>query len=99
MCQISSLMAAVEGPVAEFSGFANFEEKKRKSNLLMSFPKIVNQMGSFSGKRKKIVFSLLSADSRYFRIYALKEAQYSNISVRRLGSSARHHSINRGFAG
>jgi len=25
MCQISSLMAAVEGPVAEFSGFANFE--------------------------------------------------------------------------
>jgi len=28
-------MAAAEGPVAEFSGFANFEEKKRKSNLLM----------------------------------------------------------------
>ena len=34
MCQISSLMAAAEGPVAEFSSFANFEEKKRKSNLL-----------------------------------------------------------------
>ena len=44
MCQISSLMAAAEGPVAKFSSFANFE-----------------------------VFPLLSADSRYFRIYALKE--------------------------
>ena len=73
MCQISSVMATAEGPVAEFSGFANFEEKKRKSNLLMSFPKIVNQMGSFGQKRKKKVFSHLSADSRYFRIYALKK--------------------------
>ena len=72
MCQISSLMAAAEGPVAEFSSFANFEEKKRKSNLLMSFPKIVSQMGSFGQIRKKFVISLLSADSRYFRIYALK---------------------------
>ena len=52
MCQISSIMAAAEGPVTEFSGFANFEDKKRKSNLLMSFPKIVNQMGSFDQKRK-----------------------------------------------
>jgi len=33
-------MAAVEGPVAEFSGFANFEEKKRKSNRFMTFPKM-----------------------------------------------------------
>ena len=49
-------MAAAEGPVAEFSGFANFEEKKRKSNLLMSFPKIVNPMGSFGQKRKKMFF-------------------------------------------
>ena len=56
MCQISSVMATAEGPEAEFSGFANFEEKKRKSNLLMSFPKIVNQMGYFGQKRKKIVF-------------------------------------------
>ena len=56
MCQISSLMAAVEGPVAEFSGFANFELRKRKSNLLMSFPKIVSQMGSFDEKRKNIFF-------------------------------------------
>ena len=53
MCQISSVMAAA---VAEFSGFANFEEKKRKSNLLMSFPKIVNPMGSFGQKRKKNIF-------------------------------------------
>jgi len=49
-------MAAVEGPVAEFSGFPNFEERKRKSNLLMSFPKVVNQMGSSGEKRKKLFF-------------------------------------------
>jgi len=53
MCQISSLMAAAEGPVTEFSSFANFEERKRKSNFLMSFPKIVSQMGSFGQIRKK----------------------------------------------
>ena len=56
MCQISSLMAAAEGPVAEFSSFANFEEKKRKSNLLMSFPKTGNQMGSFGQIRKNSFF-------------------------------------------
>ena len=57
MCQlISRLMAAVEGRVAEFSGFANFGKRKRKSNLWMSFPKIVNQMGSFGEKRKKMFF-------------------------------------------
>jgi len=50
-------MAAVEGTVAEFSGFANFEEKKRKANLLMSFPKIGNQMCSFGEKRKKCFFA------------------------------------------
>ena len=55
-CQISSLMAAAEGPVAEFSSFANFEEKKRKSNLLMPFPKTGNQMGSFGQIRKKSLF-------------------------------------------
>ena len=71
MCQISSLMAGAEGPVAEFSSFANFEEKKRKSNLLMSFPKTGNQMGSF-GQIRKNSFYGLSADSRYFRTYALK---------------------------
>ena len=47
LCQISSLKAASEGLVAEFSSFANFEEKKRKSKVLMSFPKTGNQMGSF----------------------------------------------------
>ena len=56
MCQISSLMAAAEGLVAEFSSFASLEEKKRKSNLLMSFPKIGNQMGSFGQIRKKSFF-------------------------------------------
>ena len=66
MCQISSLVAAVEGPVAELSSFANLEEKKRKSNLLME------PNGFFWSNKKKFVFSLLSTDSRYFRTYALK---------------------------
>ena len=56
MCQISSLMPAAEGPVAEFSSFANFEERKRKSNLLISFPKIVHQKGSFGQLRKNSSF-------------------------------------------
>jgi len=42
-------MAAAEGPVAEFSSFANFDEK-------MSFPKTVNQIGSFSQIRKNSLF-------------------------------------------
>ena len=71
MCQILSLMAANEGPVAEFSSFANFEERERKSNILMSFPKIVHQKSSFGQIKKQFVISLLSADSRYFRTYAL----------------------------
>jgi len=49
-------MASVEGTVAEFSGFANFEERERKLKLLMSFPKIVNQMGSLGEKRNKLFF-------------------------------------------
>ena len=56
MCQISSLMAATDGPVTEFSSFANFEERKRKSNLLMSFPKIVHQKASFGQIRKNLLF-------------------------------------------
>ena len=56
MCQISSLIVAPEGPVVEFSSFANFEEKKKKSNLLMSFPKTGNQMGSFGQIRKNSFF-------------------------------------------
>jgi len=73
-------MAAAEGPVAKFSSFANFEEKKRKSNLLMSFPKIINQIGSFGQIRKKFIISLLSADSQYFQIYALNKS-HSNLSI------------------
>ena len=84
MCQISSLMAAAESPVTEFSSLANFEERKRKSNLLMSFPKIVSQMGSFGQIRKKFVTSLPSADSRYFRIYALNGLKASSSSRRRV---------------
>ena len=61
LCQILSLMAAAEGPVAEFSSFANLEEKKRKSNLLMSFPKTGNQMGSFGQIRKKSFFRFYRA--------------------------------------
>ena len=49
-------MAATEGPVAEFSSFANFEERERKSNLLMSFRKIVHQKRSFGQKRKNPLF-------------------------------------------
>ena len=56
MCQISSLMAATDGPVAEFSSFATFEERKRKSILLMSFPKIVHQKGSFGRITKNPLF-------------------------------------------
>ena len=56
MCQISSLMAATDDPLAEFSSFVNFEERKRKSNLLMSFPKIVHQKGSFGQIRKNPSF-------------------------------------------
>ena len=55
-CQISSLMAATEGAVAEFSSFANFEERKRKSNLFMSFPKKVHQKGSVGQIRKNPLF-------------------------------------------
>ena len=59
LCQISSLMAVTEGLVAKFSSFANFEERKRKSNLFMSFPKIVHQKGCFGKNKKKSVISLL----------------------------------------
>ena len=72
MCQISSLMAASEGLEAEYSSFAHFEERKRKLNFLMSFLKILHQKCSFGQIRKKSVISLVSADSRYFRSYALK---------------------------
>ena len=78
MCQISSLMAAAEGPVAEFSSFANFEEKKRKSNLLMPFPKTGNQMGSFGQIRKKSFFSFCRPILDIFGIYALKRHEFKS---------------------
>jgi len=76
MNQISSLMAAAEGSVAEFSGVVNFEEKKRKSNLLMSFPKIVNQLASFGEKKKKNIFSFLTADSDIFGFTLLSTGHF-----------------------
>ena len=78
MCQISSVMAIAEGPVAEFSGFANFEEKKRKSNLLMSFPKIVNQMGSFGQKRKKLFFRICRPILDIFGFTLLRDNKRQN---------------------
>ena len=52
MCQI--LMAAAEGPVAEFSSFANFKEKRRKSNLLISSENR-QPNGFFWSNKKKFV--------------------------------------------
>ena len=72
MCQISSLMADPEGPVAEFSSFANLEQKNRKSSLLMSFPKTGNQMGSFGQIRKKAFFRFCPPILDIFWTYALK---------------------------
>ena len=66
MCQISSLSADAEGPVAEFSSFVNFEEKKRKWNQLMSFPKTGNQMSSF-GQIRKNLFSASFGRLEIFR--------------------------------
>ena len=73
MCQFSSLMAAAEGPVAEFSSFANLEEKKRKSNLLMSFPKTGNQMGSFGQIRKNSFFPFCRPILDIFGLTLLKD--------------------------
>ena len=73
MCQISSLTAAAEDPVAEFSSFANFEERKRKSNLLMSFPKIVHQKGSFGQIRKNPLFRFCRSILDIFRLTLLND--------------------------
>ena len=72
MYQISSLVVAAEGLVAEFSSFANFEERKRKSSLLMSFPRIGNQMGSFGQIRKKNRYSAFV--SRFSMFSGLKSS-------------------------
>ena len=78
MCQISSLMTATEGPVAEFSSFANFVEKKRKSNLLMSFPKTGNQMGSFGQIRKNSFFRFCWTILNIFGFTLLISVRYSD---------------------
>ena len=78
MCQISSLMAAAEGHVAEFSSFANFEEKKRKSNLLMPFPKTGNQMGSFGQIRKNSFFRFCRPILDIFGFTLLMRGECSN---------------------
>ena len=76
ICQFSSLMAAAEGPVAEFSSFANLEEKKRKSNLLMSFPKTGNQMGSFGEIRKNSFFRFCRPILDIFGLTLLMDNNY-----------------------
>ena len=80
MCQISSLMAAAKGHVAEFSSFANFEEKKRKSNLLMSFLTIGNQMGSFGQIRKYSLFRFcrLILDIFGFTLLSIREVGFGD---------------------
>ena len=80
MCQVLSLMGAAEGPVAEFSSFANLEEKKRRSILLMSFPKIGNQMGSFGQIRKNSFVRFCRPILDIFGFTLLNQGQYSPIS-------------------
>ena len=71
-------MAAAEGLVAEFSSFANFENGKRISNLLMSFPKKGNQMGSFGQIRKNSFFCFCRP---ILDIYALKDEGENKIKT------------------
>ncbi len=75
MCQISSLIAATDGSVAEFSSFANFEERKRKSNLSMPFPKIAHQKGSFGQIRENPLFHFCRPILDIFGQYALKTGE------------------------
>ena len=82
MCQISSLIAATEGPEAEFSSFANFEERKRKWNLLMLFPKIVYQKGSFGQIRKNPLFRFCRPNLDIFGLTLLKTLEsLRNVNV------------------
>ena len=86
MCQILSLMAATEGPVGEFSSFANFEERERKSNLLMSFPKIVHQKDSFGQIRKNLRFRRPILDI-FGRILLIDLVPYKISTIKSLVSS------------
>ena len=81
MCQISSLMAATDGPVAEFSSFANFEERKRKSNLLMSLPKIDHQKGSFGQIKKNPLFRFCRPILDIFGLTLLKILSESKLTT------------------
>ena len=74
MCQISSLMTATDGPVAEFSSFANFEERKRKSKLSMPFPKIVHQKGSFGQIKRNPLFRFCRPILDIFGLTLFREA-------------------------
>ena len=96
MCQISSLMAAAEGLVAEFSSFANLEEKKRKSNLLMSFPKTGNQMGSFGQIRKNSFFRFCRPILDIFGLTLLNTSGHFSSSSHKMSTVNLRHSSHPG---
>ena len=103
MCQIPSLMAATEGPAAQFSSFVNFEERKRKSNLLMSFPKIVHQKGSFGQIRKNPLFRFCRPILDIFRLTLLRCSLYGKqgkktIRLMWLGCKSWHFDCERRWA-
>ena len=87
MCQISSLVAATDGAVAEFSSFANFEERKRKSNLLMSFPKIVHHKSSFGQIRKNLLFRFCRPILDIFGLTLLRVCMVLGDAVSKLETS------------
>ena len=70
LCQISSLVAATDGTVAEFSSFANLKKEKGNQTFWCHFWKYSPK--GFFWPNKKSVISLLSADSGYFRTHTLK---------------------------
>ena len=66
----------------KFSSFANFEEKKRKSSLLMSFPKTGNKMGSFGQIRKNSFFRFCWPILDIFRFTLLNTARIYILPVK-----------------
>ena len=72
--------------MAEFSSFANFEEGERKSNLLVSFPKVVHQKGFFWPNKKKIRYFASVGRFWIFSTYALKNCsvRHSTLAVNNL---------------
>ena len=95
MWQISSLMAATNGPVAEFSSFANFEERKRKSNFFMPFPKIVHQKGSFGRIRKTPLFRFCRLILDIFGLSLLIKLKHVAVSEHRQCTRRKWRFINR----